>query len=166
MDLRLPVLSGVDAARRIRSLDGGRQVKIVAVTASAFDSQREEVLASGINDFLRKPYRASEIFDCMALHLGVRYLYGQMASGANDAPALLRTGDLAALPCALYDELEQALISLDPVQIALVVGRISEYDASLGAVLAGFTEKFAFSPILAALKSEKNRVTKEAACQS
>ena len=44
--------------RRIRELEGGREVKIVAVTASAFASQREEVLAAGFDDFLRKPYRS------------------------------------------------------------------------------------------------------------
>jgi CheY-like chemotaxis protein len=78
MDLRLPVFNGLEAARRIRELEGGREVKIVAVTASAFGWQREEVIAAGFNDFLRKPDRSSEIFDCMARHLGVRYVYGLM----------------------------------------------------------------------------------------
>jgi CheY-like chemotaxis protein len=48
------------------------QAKIAAVTASAFASERERVLASGMNDFLRKPYRAEEVFDCLTRHLGVR----------------------------------------------------------------------------------------------
>ena len=63
MDLRLPLMSGLEAAREIRALDGGRQVRIVALTASAFAQQREEVLAAGLDDFLRKPYRREEIFD-------------------------------------------------------------------------------------------------------
>jgi CheY-like chemotaxis protein len=68
MDLRLPVMDGMEAARKIRALDGGRHVKIIALTASAFAQQREEVLAAGLDDFLRKPYRRGEVFDCMARH--------------------------------------------------------------------------------------------------
>jgi CheY-like chemotaxis protein len=70
IDLRMPVMDGKEAIQRIRALDGGLEVKIAAVTASAFASQREEVLAAGVDDFIRKPYQPSEIFDCMARHLG------------------------------------------------------------------------------------------------
>src|SRR4029079_16727870 len=63
MDLRLPVLGGLEAARQIRELEGGREVKIAALTASVFDSQREEVITSGFDDFVRKPYRSREIFE-------------------------------------------------------------------------------------------------------
>ena len=57
MDIRLPVMGGVEAAQEIRALEGGREVKIVALTASAFAKEREDVLAAGLDDFLRKPYR-------------------------------------------------------------------------------------------------------------
>ena len=66
MDIRLPVMSGIEATSSIRELQAGRDVKIVAVTASAFASQREQVLSTGFDDFLRKPYRHAEIFNCMA----------------------------------------------------------------------------------------------------
>ena len=55
MDVRLPVMGGLEATSRIRALEGGRQVKIVALTASAFAHQREEILAAGLDDFLRSP---------------------------------------------------------------------------------------------------------------
>ena len=73
MDLRMPEMSGTDAARRIRELPGGQKVKIAAMTASAFASEREEVLAAGMDDFVRKPYHADKIFDCMVRQLGVRF---------------------------------------------------------------------------------------------
>ena len=50
----MPVMDGVEATRRIRKLDGGQDVKIVAVTASGFESQRNEVLAAGLDDYVRK----------------------------------------------------------------------------------------------------------------
>lgn len=73
MDRRLPVMDGLEATRRIRSLDGGRDIKMAGVSASAFPSERDEMLAAGLDDFVRKPYLPNEIFACMARHLSIRY---------------------------------------------------------------------------------------------
>ena len=71
MDWRMPVMDGLEATRRIRALEGGTEVKIAAVTASVFTSEREGMLRAGVDDFVRKPYRRSEILDCIARHLGI-----------------------------------------------------------------------------------------------
>jgi len=161
MDLGLPVLGGLEAAQRIRELKGGREVKIVAVTASAFASQREEVLAAGLDDFLRKPYRPADIFDCMARHLSVRYVYGASPQApARDLLVTLRPDDLAALPAALLDELRSAIISLDREQIVLLISRVSEQNPSLGSALERLADMFAYTPILQALETEKARFPK------
>ena len=73
VDLGLPHLSGTDAARRIRRLDGGAEVKIAALTASADVSERDDVMRAGFDDCIFKPFRQIEIFFCMARHLGLRY---------------------------------------------------------------------------------------------
>jgi CheY-like chemotaxis protein len=73
MDLQMPGVSGTEATRQIRKLQGGEAVKIVALTAATFSSEREETLAAGMDDLMRKPYRPDQIFDCMARQLGVRY---------------------------------------------------------------------------------------------
>ena len=156
MDVRIPVISGLEAARRIRDLEGGREVKIVALTGSAFESEREEVLAAGCDDFLRKPYRPEEMFDCLARHLGVRYLYKAMSDAAvQDLTHTLRPEDLAALPAAKLDELERAVISLETRRITLVVAQLSEQNAAVGTALRRLTEKLAYSPILAAIQSSR-----------
>ena len=152
MDLHLPAMSGREAARRIRELEGGHEVKIAAVTASAFDSQRQEVLAAGFDDFLRKPYRFREVFDCMSRQLGVRYVWGPRPGAARKPTRTIRPEDLASLPAGLRDDLEVALVSLDRERLARVVGQISEHDASLGKVLGALAEKLAFTPIFEALQ--------------
>jgi CheY-like chemotaxis protein len=156
MDVRLPVMNGREAARRIRDLEGGREVKIVAVTASAFASQREEVLAADFDDFLRKPYRPREIFDCMARHLGVRYMYraGPQATAGNQ-PTTLRPQDFAALPAVLRDELEKAVVALDRTWIVRVIGQISEQNGPLGSVLARLADRLAYTSIYEALEGCK-----------
>jgi len=83
MDRRLPLMDGLEATRRIRSLDGGRDVRIVGVSASVFASERDEMLAAGLDDFVRKPYLPNEILDCMMRLLGVRYCWGNKAPAAG-----------------------------------------------------------------------------------
>jgi CheY-like chemotaxis protein len=158
MDLRLPVLSGIEAAERIRVLEGGREVKIVAVTASPFESERQEVLAAGFDDFLRKPYRHEEVLDCMARHLGIPFAGRKAPQQAASAKMMLHAADLAALPAVLRDELENAVISLDRERVARLVEKISEHDAALGKVLARLADRFAYTAIFDALRGCKTRM--------
>jgi CheY-like chemotaxis protein len=73
MDLGLPQLSGTEATRRIRQLDGGAGIKIAAITAFGDALERDGVKRAGFDDIAFKPFRRTEVFFCMARHLGVRY---------------------------------------------------------------------------------------------
>ena len=79
MDLGLPQLSGTEAVRRIRQLDGGAETKIAAITAAADASERDGLMRAGFDDFTSKPFRQTEIFFCMARHLDVRYSSSEAA---------------------------------------------------------------------------------------
>jgi signal transduction histidine kinase/CheY-like chemotaxis protein len=62
MDLHMPGLDGLDAARRIRSLEAGEgRTPIVAVTANAFAEDREAALAAGMDEFLVKPLQRERL---------------------------------------------------------------------------------------------------------
>jgi CheY-like chemotaxis protein len=155
MDRRMPLMDGVEATRRIRAL-GGPNVKIVAVTASVFADQREELLTAGLDDFVRKPYRPEEVFDCMARHLGVRYVYREAATASAGKPVrALYLEALATLPVELRGELQNALITLDTGRVTGLVRRVSELDPDLGGALAHHTDRFEYSPILGALENGK-----------
>jgi CheY-like chemotaxis protein len=153
MDLRMPVMDGREATRRIRALPGGREVKIAAVTASAFISERDEVLEAGMDDFIRKPFRHSEIFDCMARHLGLRYRFVATAPApAESTAAAFLPEQLALLPEGLRAQLKDSVTSLDVERITLVIRHISEQDGTLGSALARLADRLSFSPILQALE--------------
>ena len=155
MDVRMPVLDGLEATRRIRALERGREVKIVAVTASTSESERGEVMAAGLDDFVRKPYRPAEIFECIARHLGVAYVEDISHAPARPAsPPTLTSDGLAMLPAEVRAELRTAVIELDRQRLAAVIRTVSEHDAALGAVLAGCAERFAYTAILKALDGQ------------
>lgn len=75
MDMQMPRLDGMAATRRIRAREGERRPIIIALTASAFEGDRDDALAAGCDGFLCKPFAAFEIFDAIAYWLPVTYLY-------------------------------------------------------------------------------------------
>lgn len=75
MDMRMPVMDGYEATRRIKAAPEGKKTVIIALTASALDQDRENILSVGCDDFIRKPFRESAIWDAIAHHLGVELIY-------------------------------------------------------------------------------------------
>jgi CheY-like chemotaxis protein len=114
MEIRLPVMGGVEAAAKIRALEGGRNVRIVALSASVLAPEREQALAAGLDDFLRKPWRREEIFDCLARHLGVRFVYRQLQQSHPVDPVPALRPALAMLPEPLRNELADAVVAWKP----------------------------------------------------
>jgi len=153
MDWRMPGMDGGQATERIRGMEGGREVKIVVVTASAFAEEWAAILASGVDEIVRKPFRREEIFECMARLLGVRYVYGKTPQlSSRSTPVELKSA-LRALPEPLRKELAEAVISLDIEHIEQVIHRLSEMDAALGATLEHLVSRLALTPIRRALQT-------------
>ena len=67
MDVRMPVMDGLEATRRIRALEraDAKSVPIVATTADAFDAERQQTLGAGMNYHLSKPFNAQSLCDVL-----------------------------------------------------------------------------------------------------
>jgi two-component system sensor histidine kinase/response regulator len=65
MDMQMPNLNGVDATRAIRALPGYAQTPILAMTANAFDEDRQVCLAAGMNDHIGKPVEPERLFETL-----------------------------------------------------------------------------------------------------
>ncbi|HEX5392235.1 MAG TPA: PocR ligand-binding domain-containing protein [Rhodocyclaceae bacterium] len=150
MDRRMPVVDGEEATRRIRRLPGGDKVKIVAVTASVFKEQQQEMLRSGMDDFVHKPYRFNEIYDCLARQLGVKYLY-KAGEPEQASPVVLTATMMEVLPAKLRQELLNAVTLLDSERIADLVKQVESIDAGLGRTLSRLSVHYDYPSILKAL---------------
>jgi DNA-binding response OmpR family regulator len=64
-------------------LDGGAETRIGAITAAADASERDPTMRAGFDDYTVKPFRQTEIFLCMARHLGVRYSSSEEAGNKS-----------------------------------------------------------------------------------
>lgn len=75
MDMRMPVMDGYEATRRIKTTMKGQATVIIAVTASALEEDRELILSEGCDGYIRKPFRDVEIFEEFEKQLGLKFVY-------------------------------------------------------------------------------------------
>jgi signal transduction histidine kinase/DNA-binding NarL/FixJ family response regulator len=153
MDIRMPVMNGLEATRRIKESEAGAQTRIVALTAYALEEERREILEAGCDDFIRKPYRDTEIFEALAKHLGVRFLYADEQAPAAAGKDELDAAQLKKLPPALIHELREAAVLLDDQRCLKVAGMISDHNHELGERLRCMVENLQYKEMLAAVDS-------------
>ncbi|MBI1225469.1 MAG: response regulator [Bacteroidetes bacterium] len=60
MDIQMPVMNGIDAAKKIREFS---QVPIIALTANSTKQEQEKCLEIGMNDYLSKPFKPTELYE-------------------------------------------------------------------------------------------------------
>jgi PAS domain S-box-containing protein len=65
MDIQMPEMNGLDATRAIRRLPNGSHLRIVAMTANAFEEDRQACFAAGADDHLGKPVTADALHACI-----------------------------------------------------------------------------------------------------
>jgi CheY-like chemotaxis protein len=61
MDMQMPVMDGIEATRRIRSMEQDSHVPVIALTANVMSGHRDLCLASGMDTFLTKPFKKAEL---------------------------------------------------------------------------------------------------------
>jgi CheY-like chemotaxis protein len=117
MDMRMPVMDGYEATRRIKSTEKGKQTPVIAVTASSLEDEKIKVLKLDIQGYIPKPFHESELFEAIGNALGIRYVYEEETT--SDAPlkysgnARLVEEDVAKLPDDLVLQIKNAVESGD-----------------------------------------------------
>ncbi len=73
MDVQMPGMDGMEATAELRRREASQQLPrqlVIALTANAFDSDRERALAAGMDDFITKPVRLDQLAKTLSRHLG------------------------------------------------------------------------------------------------
>ena len=68
MDIKMPVMDGLEATEKIKAAHP--ELPIIALTANAFDSDRQLAIKAGCNDFLSKPVSSEKCLNTIAKYLG------------------------------------------------------------------------------------------------
>jgi PAS domain S-box-containing protein len=116
MDMTMPVMNGYEATRIIKESPDIRNTAIIAVTASAFDEDRQRVLAAGADAYLSKPFKDADLFENIGRLIGVEYLYeetdaAKASETMDDKALMLKT--VSSLPPDLVSHMRKAVESAD-----------------------------------------------------
>ncbi|WP_341737598.1 ATP-binding protein [Microcoleus sp. CAWBG640] len=150
MDLRMPVLDGFQAAQKIRALPDGSNTKIIALSANAFVKTQELALSNGFDDFVAKPFRETVIFEKMALHLGVRYIYEEESprKSEQDEPVMQLTPEsLSVLPRESIEKLYKAAACGDEQAVRLLIERMELSQKQIAAALTKLVDNMSLDII-------------------
>jgi|GEM_PF-1725179 len=151
MDIRLPVMNGLEATRLIKATEHGKLTKVVALSASAMEEEKEIILAAGCDGFVGKPYREEEIFEVMAGHLGLKYLYQKQADKVchNQSEGYVNLKELASsLDAELGNQLYEAVLKLDTYQTIKIIEKISAQDPFVGKILRNLANNLDYGSLL------------------
>lgn len=183
MDWQMPIKNGYEATQAIRKLEAQNirhnsntnaqngltmeqsfassidrfeaRTIIIAATASVFEDTQAECFEAGCDDFLRKPFQHAILFEVLAKHLRLKYLYDvqDLSSDSFDTqnPQLLCHQDieheLSQFPVAWLIQLEQAAIQLDEEQVSQKLVEIMADYPDLTTILMGLFHTFQFDVI-------------------
>jgi CheY-like chemotaxis protein len=149
MDFRMPVMDGHEAIRRIRAMPGGKEAKIIAVTASALDENRLDLMAIGADDFISKPFREGELFQKIHAHAGVEYVYEDHPSGAaQEEAAELTPNSLAGWPQDIIHPMREAVITADLDQLLAKIQEVEACAPRIGQGLRRLAEHFEYQKLI------------------
>ncbi|XZN90687.1 MAG: AAA family ATPase [Microcoleus sp.] len=152
MDMRMPVMDGYEATKRIKGIIKGQGTAVIALTASVWEEEKAVILSAGCDDFVRKPFQKEVIFDIMAKHLDVSYIYHEPelpSSAYNVTGEPLNSTDLlAGISKKWIVKLHEAALDADSELVSQILEEIPEFAALELQTLRCWVKKFQFEKIL------------------
>jgi chemotaxis family two-component system sensor kinase Cph1 len=165
MDIHMPIVNGYEATRMIRASSQGKNPKIIALTASAFDIDRQNALAAGCDDFVTKPFTENQLFEKMAQYLGLRYVFAEnnshlpvIASSPLIADSAVRnlqvsqaitSKDLQPMGETWLTQVHRAAIFLDEKALMDLINAIPDTQKAIAATMRQLVTRLEFETIIA-----------------
>lgn len=157
MDIRMPVMNGMEATRQIRLAESDDYIPIIAATASAFEEEKQTILDTGMNGYLRKPIQEQELFNLIGECLKVEYTYFDDKTAPDDGTERLTNPNVSvdefdAMPVELKAKMISACSSADLDSLLDVVEHLSQEYPEAAAELQELASNLKYDDILSLLK--------------
>ncbi|MEH1767075.1 MAG: PAS domain S-box protein [Nostoc sp.] len=152
MDMRMPIMDGYEATRIIKAREEtsipNRTTIIIALTANAFEEQREAIIKAGCDDYINKPFREEQLLEKLSEYLGVQYIYQeesyQLTNPKEEGSKLMLTlTDLVTLLSAMSPEWVKHLYTAAAQCSDDLILELIEQIPSENAVLRNFIKNLA-----------------------
>ncbi|MGF1612807.1 MAG: PAS domain S-box protein [Gammaproteobacteria bacterium] len=147
MDMRMPVMGGLETLDRLRAEWPNQRIVCVAVSASGVSHHREHYLQAGFDDFIGKPFSLRQVARCLEHHLGVRFEREPLRQPVPKRRPSVTDFSGVKLSPALHQRLRQAA----------QLNAFTDIEATLEEIRAGDRQAQAFADHLQALLGRYDR---------
>ena len=142
-------MDGYEATRRIKATAAGGAIPVIAITASAFEDDFEQVMATGMYAYLCKPFRAEDLFEMLGKCLGLHYVF---ADDTADAPSIMKaapltTESITALPKDIVEAMQQAVEEGDMFHLTELVAQVEKIDSATARGLQVLTDRYDYEKL-------------------
>jgi len=146
MDMRMPVMDGYEATRRLKAMSA---TPVIAITASAFEDARANVIAAGVDVYLRKPFRPEELFEALEKTLDLRYLFAEDTPAGPDRleTAPLTAQSLAAVPKDVIQSMRQSVAEGDMARLAELIAKVETIDGAAAHALQALADQYEYEKL-------------------
>ncbi|MDJ0680222.1 MAG: ATP-binding protein [Xenococcaceae cyanobacterium MO_167.B52] len=151
MDMRMPVMNGYQATEAIRAAEIAagttNRTLIIALTASAFEENKDNILAVGCDDLVRKPFVPETLFSLMAQYLGIKYLYDHSFKSIEQIETIANL-NLEDLPVGWLERLYQLAYEADGQGIQALIEELPPDQNNWTITLSKWIDDFRFDAII------------------
>jgi len=154
MDRRMPKMDGEAAIKKIRKLKGGKDVIIIALTASVSNDEKYQLIEAGANECAAKPYKIQDIYTIMQQYFKLEYIYQDESSSekesefSHDALKIeMRTLDVETM-----NELYNCALLLNQKDMQPIIEKIEIQNNTLGNILWQAVDNLYFTEIISVIE--------------
>jgi CheY-like chemotaxis protein len=138
-------------------LKKGSNVPFIAVTASAFDENKQKMMAAGLDGYIRKPYNINEIFDILKSKLGVQYNYQKAPSGRINKTGKIAKLSFDDLPDNLASRMLEAAVRVDLDCLLELIEEAAEKFPAAAGKLREMAKSFRYDELIKLLKNRREK---------
>jgi two-component system sensor histidine kinase/response regulator len=132
MDILMPDMNGDEATTILRAMPEYALLPIIALTASGFDSKRDELMALGFSEYMRKPFLENELLAMIEQFIPVEYIRDEKDDNFYTVDDEISSTEIAQriqeLPEKFRKEISEAIEFQDFEQIELLIAQLPKTD--------------------------------------
>ncbi|MGM3307678.1 ATP-binding protein [Anabaena sp. WFMT] len=153
MDIQMPVMNGYEATKQIRAMTQGKKLTMIALTASAFEEDKQAILQAGCDDIVAKPFEENILFDKMAYYLDLQYIYADKnhpnkIRKTNLNSTQLSTSNLQFMPNSWITQVHEAALIIDDYKLYELFKEIPHANQEIADILKNLVDNFHIETII------------------
>lgn len=155
MDMRMPVMDGYEATKKLKASEKGKNTPVIAITASSFGSDEQKVLEAGANGYIRKPFKPPELFGKLAGLLKLEFITAdENVSAGQVKRGVLTRESMICLPSGLIANMSQAVALGKMTKLRELIAEAETIDTTLAAQLQALADSYDYDRLAELFKQE------------